>query len=183
MIDEWLGSDMAAHATAFDARGASRGCCRAFLDTDDAMTDVQRPSALVGWLNRLWGVLNRLGIGLDYSYELEVPGRRSGVPRRTPVNLMPYAGHRYLVAPRGRTEWVRNAEAHGSVLLRRGSKRLRIRLEPVPPDEAPLILKTYLQTYRSQVQQFFSVPPDANIEEFARIAANHPVFKAVEIAT
>ena len=60
---------------------------------------------------------------------------------------MPYARQRYLVAPRGRTEWVRNAEAHGSV------------------------------------QQFFSIPPDANIEEFARIAADHPVFKTVEIAT
>jgi len=147
------------------------------------MTDLQRPSALVGALNRFWGVLNRLGVGLDYSYELEVPGRRTGEPRRTPVNLMPYAGQRYLVAPRGRTEWVRNAEAHGSVLLRRGSRRLRVRLEAVPPDEAPLILKTYLQTYRSQVQQFFSVRPDANIEEFARIAPNYPVFKTTEIAT
>ena len=147
------------------------------------MTDAQRPSGLVGAFNRFWGVLNRIGIGLDYSYELEVPGRRSGTLRRTPVNLMPYSGHRYLVAPRGRTEWVRNAEAHGSVLLRRGSKRLRLRLETVPPDEAPLILKTYLQTYRSQVQQFFPIQGDANIEEFARIAARYPVFKTVEIAT
>ena len=147
------------------------------------MTDVKRPGALVGALNRFWGVLNRAGIGLDYSYELEVPGRRSGAPRRTPVNLLPYAGQRYLVAPRGRTEWVRNAEAHGSVLLRRGSKRMRMRLEAVPAAEVPLILKTYLQAYRSQVQQFFPIRPDANIEEFARIAANYPVFKAVEIAT
>jgi hypothetical protein len=99
------------------------------------------------------------------------------------VNLMPYAGQRYLVAPRGRTEWARNAEAHGSVLLRRGSKRLRIRLEAVPPDEAPLILQAYLQTYRSQVRQFFSIPADAKIEEFARVAPQHPVFRAIEIAT
>jgi deazaflavin-dependent oxidoreductase (nitroreductase family) len=147
------------------------------------MTDVQRPNALVGALNHFWGVLNRIGIGLDYSYELEVPGRRTGEPRRTPVNLMPYAGQRYLVAPRGRTEWVRNAEAHGSVLLRRGSKRLRLRLEAVPSDAAPLILKTYLETYRGQVQQFFPIQPDANIEEFARIAPQYPVFKTIEIAS
>ena len=147
------------------------------------MSDLQRPSAIVGLFNSLWGTLNRLGIGFDYSYELEVPGRASGTPRRTPVNLLPHAGNRYLVAPRGRTEWVRNAQAHGSVTLRRGAKRMRVRLESVPADEAPLILQAYLRAYRSQVQQFFSIAADAGIEEFAGVAPQHPVFRVVEIAS
>ena len=146
------------------------------------MTDVQRPSAIVGLFNTAWGMLNRLGIGFAYSYELEVPGRRSGTPRRTPVNLLPHAGNRYLVAPRGRTEWVRNAQAHGSVTLRRGTKRMRMRLEAVAADDAPLILQAYLQAYKAQVQQFFSIAADARLEEFARIAPQHPVFRVVEIA-
>jgi hypothetical protein len=69
------------------------------------------------------------------------------------------------------------------VTLRRGAKRMRVRLESVPADEAPLILQAYLRAYRSQVQQFFSIAADAGIEEFAGVAPQHPVFRVVEIAS
>jgi len=44
---------------------------------------------------------------------LEVRGRTSGEPRRVPVNLLVLEGDRYLVAPRGETQWVRNLRASG----------------------------------------------------------------------
>jgi F420H(2)-dependent quinone reductase len=58
--------------------------------------------------NRLVAALIRLGIGVWGLRILEVRGRKTGEPRRTPVNLLTLDGSRYLVAPRGHTQWVRN---------------------------------------------------------------------------
>ena len=44
---------------------------------------------------------------------LEVKGRKSGEWRKTPVNPLDFDGERYLVAPRGHTQWVRNMRASG----------------------------------------------------------------------
>ncbi len=44
---------------------------------------------------------------------LEVKGRKSGEWRQTPVNPLSFEGERYLVAPRGHTQWVRNLRASG----------------------------------------------------------------------
>ena len=66
--------------------------------------------------------LTRLGISLFGSRVLEVTGRTSGEPRRTPVNLLTFEGERYLVAPRGDTQWVRNLRASGEGRLLVGSR-------------------------------------------------------------
>ena len=61
----------------------------------------QRP----GWFtrhvtNRIVAGLTCAGISVAGVRVLEVPGRNSGQPRRTPVNLLTVDGERYLVAPR-----------------------------------------------------------------------------------
>src|SRR5215212_3383774 len=87
----------------------------------------QRP----GWFtehvfNRAVAVLTRVGVSVAGSRILEVRGRRSGEPRRTPVNLLDLDGERYLVAPRGHTQWVRNLRASGEarLLLGRGAEHV-----------------------------------------------------------
>ena len=71
-----------------------------------------------GWFtknifNRTVAALTRMGVSVAGSRVLEVPGRKTGEPRRTPVNLMTFEGQRYLVAPRGHTQWVRNMRVSG----------------------------------------------------------------------
>ncbi len=71
-----------------------------------------------GWFtanvfNRVVAGLTRCGVSLLGSRVLEVKGRNSGVARRTPVNLLAFEGERYLVAPRGETQWARNLRASG----------------------------------------------------------------------
>src|SRR5436309_1992126 len=80
-----------------------------------------------GWFpknvfNRIVAALTRLGISLLGSRVLEVRGRTSGLPRRTPVNLLELDGERYLVAPRGDTQWARNLRVSGEGRLRLGRK-------------------------------------------------------------
>ena len=66
-------------------------------------------NAIVTWLTRI-------GVSVYGSRVLAVRGRKSGEWRTVPVNLLKYNGERYLVAPRGHTQWVRNMRARKSVV-------------------------------------------------------------------
>jgi deazaflavin-dependent oxidoreductase (nitroreductase family) len=139
----------------------------------------QRP----GWFtqhvfNPLVARLTRLGISIAGSRVLEVRGRKSGQPRRTPVNPLTLDGRRYLVAPRGNTEWVRNLRASGSGRLLVGGRAEPFTATEVPEEERPPILRAYLRRWKWEVGAFFGgVSADSPEEELRRIAPEHPVFR------
>jgi deazaflavin-dependent oxidoreductase (nitroreductase family) len=120
----------------------------------------------------------RAGISIAGSRVLEVPGRKTGAPRRTPVNLLTVDGQRYLVAPRGHTQWVRNLRVSGSGRLLLGRRAESFTATELPVDDAEPILRAYLRKWKWEVGQFFEgVGPDAPDEDVRRIAPNHPIFK------
>jgi deazaflavin-dependent oxidoreductase (nitroreductase family) len=127
--------------------------------------------------NRSVAALTRTGISVAGSRILEVRGRKTGEPRRTPVNLLTYDGARYLVAPRGHTQWVRNLRVRGE-----GRLLLGRRVEPFAADELAdedklPILRAYLKRWKWEVGAFFDgVDADSGDDELRRIAPDHPVF-------
>jgi deazaflavin-dependent oxidoreductase (nitroreductase family) len=124
--------------------------------------------------------LTRMGLSVMGSRVLEVKGRKSGLPRRVPVNLLTLDGTEYLVAPRGETEWVRNARAgDGRVALLLGRKREeRTATELLDDAEKVPVLRAYLKRWKAEVGVFFEgVGPDSTDEELAAIAPKHPVFR------
>jgi deazaflavin-dependent oxidoreductase (nitroreductase family) len=136
-----------------------------------------------GWFTR--NVFNRavsglmaLGISISGSRVLEVKGRKSGEWRSTPVNLLEADGHRYLVSPRGNTQWVRNMRASGGGRLRLGRKTEDFKASEVPPDPRVPILRAYLKKWKWEVGAFFDgVGPDSTDAQLLKIAPEHPVFK------
>ena len=129
-------------------------------------------------LNPLIGALTRLGVSFWGSRILEVRGRTSGEPRRVPVNPLPFEGKRYLVAPRGHTQWVRNLRAAGEGHLLLGSRRERFTAVELDDVDKEPVLREYLRRWKWEVGQFFDgVGPDSSAEELARIAPDHPVFR------
>jgi deazaflavin-dependent oxidoreductase (nitroreductase family) len=137
----------------------------------------REPSAGEKIFNRIFGFLVGLGLGFSYNYLLEVRGRKTGKLYSTPINLLEWNGKKYLVAPRGRTQWVRNAEAASEVTLKKGSKRQNFRLRPLPDTERPVILKAYLDTFRREVQRYFPLPASSPEKDFAAISGSYPVFE------
>src|SRR5215510_9513320 len=124
-----------------------------------------KPNAVDRFINRAFGLLVRIGLGLRHNYLLQVRGRKTGLTYSTPVNLLERSGKKYLVAPRGYTQWVRNVMATGEATLVKGSKREEVRLRALPDEERPELLKDYLDRYRRTVQRYFPVaagsPPEA----------------------
>ncbi len=127
--------------------------------------------------NPLIAALARLGLSFAGSRILEVRGRKSGEPRRNPVNPLAVEGDRYLVAPRGHTQWVRNLRASGEGDLLLGGHREHFVATEIDDDEKEGVLRAYLRRWKWEVGQFFDgVGPDSPTEELARIAPDHPVF-------
>ncbi|MGZ5325909.1 MAG: nitroreductase family deazaflavin-dependent oxidoreductase [Solirubrobacterales bacterium] len=127
--------------------------------------------------------LTRLGISLVGSRVLEVTGRKSGEPRRTPVNLLKFDGAEYLVAPRGETQWVKNVRVNPRARLLVGRRDKDVTLSEMPPAETVPLLRAYLKKWKWEVGQFFGgVGPDSSDEELARIAPDHPVFRVESAA-
>jgi len=139
----------------------------------------RQPTALERAFNRVFGFLVGLGLGFSYNYLLEVRGRKSGKIYSTPINLLELGGKQFLVAPRGQTQWVRNAEVAGEVTLKKASTRRKFRLRPTPDADKPEILKSYLDNFKREVQQYFPVAAGSPAPAFASIAQNYPVFELV----
>jgi deazaflavin-dependent oxidoreductase (nitroreductase family) len=136
-----------------------------------------------GWFtrnvfNRIVAALTRLGVSVLGSRVLEVRGRSSGQWRRNPVNLLEFEGARYLVAPRGTTQWVRNLRASGQGRLLLGRRAEPFTATELPDADKPALLRAYLKRWKWEVGVFFQgVGPDSPEKDIRRIAPLHPVFR------
>jgi deazaflavin-dependent oxidoreductase (nitroreductase family) len=129
-------------------------------------------------MNPLVVLAMRAGISVWGSRILEVRGRTSGAPRRTPVNLLDIDGRQYLVAPRGEGQWVRNVRAdRGRLALILGRHRdERVAQELADAEKSP-VLRAYLRRWKMEVGVFFDgVTADSDDADLQRIAPDHPVF-------
>jgi F420H(2)-dependent quinone reductase len=130
--------------------------------------------------NRIVAWLTNIGLSVYGSRVLAVKGRKTGTWHTIPVNLLELRGQRYLVAPRGVTQWVRNVRAGSDAELRLGGRRERVKLVEIA-DNDPLkieLLREYLRKWAFEVGVFFEgVDANASAEDLRRIAPNHPVFR------
>jgi hypothetical protein len=126
--------------------------------------------------------LTRLGVSVWGSRMLYVRGRTSGQWRVTPVNPLTYQGDRYLVAPRGVTQWVRNLRVAGTGELVVGRRVEPFAATEVDDAHKPAVLRAYLRRWKFEVGAFFDgVGPEASDEELRRIAGGYPVFRITPI--
>lgn len=130
-------------------------------------------------MNQAVGALAKAGISLLGSRLLSVRGRRSGKWRSTPVNLLTVAGARYLVAPRGHTQWVRNLRVNPVGRLRIGRRAETFRAVELPDAEKPEMLRAYLKKWAWEVGAFFGddVSADSPQERLLHVAPGIPVFR------
>jgi deazaflavin-dependent oxidoreductase (nitroreductase family) len=138
-----------------------------------------KPKKSTNIFNESVARLTRLGISVWGSRVLYVRGRNTGEWRSTPVNLLTYEGNRYLVAPRGNTQWVRNLRAaSGEGELRVGRHAERFRATELDDDAKPQVLRAYLRRWKFEVGVFFDgINARAPEETLRRIAPGYPVFR------
>ncbi|MEQ4205056.1 nitroreductase family deazaflavin-dependent oxidoreductase [Actinopolymorpha sp. B9G3] len=126
--------------------------------------------------NRAVTWLTRRGWIDRHTYLLTVAGRRTGQPRTTPVTLVENVSGRYVVAPYGPVQWVRNVRAAGQVMLQRGGRVEPVHLRELGPAAAAPVLREYLRTVPI-VRPYFDVRPGSALADFEAEADRHPVFE------
>jgi deazaflavin-dependent oxidoreductase (nitroreductase family) len=124
--------------------------------------------------------LLRLGIPIGTTSLLTVRGRKSGQMHTIPVTLVEQDRERWLVAPYGVVNWVRNVRVAKQAILTRRRRSQTVRLEELSAAEAAPILKQYLTEVRV-VQPYFDVTPASSLEAFEAEAPHHPVFRIEEL--
>jgi deazaflavin-dependent oxidoreductase (nitroreductase family) len=134
-------------------------------------------------MNKAVAGLTNLGISLMGSRVLSVRGRKSGEWRSTPVNLLTVDGQRYLVAPRGHTQWVRNLRVNSEGRLRVGRRIEMFQAVELADAEKPEILRAYLKKWAWEVGAFFGddVKADSSAETLLQVAPGFPVFKITSV--
>jgi deazaflavin-dependent oxidoreductase (nitroreductase family) len=136
-----------------------------------------------GWftqhvLNRGIGRLARLGLAPKGLRQLAVRGRTSGEWKTVPVNLLELDGRRYLVAPRGLTQWVRNIRVAGGGELRLGRTIEPITVAELADEDKPEVLRAYVREWRSEVKAWFEGIDESSTDaELLAIAPGFPVFE------
>ncbi len=126
-------------------------------------------------LNALVRPLARVGLTGPRTHLLTVPGRKTGTSWSTPVSIVEEAGERWLVAPYGDRNWVKNARAAGRVELRRGRRREQLSVVELSPEDAVPVLRRYYELGRV-TRPFFDVSLESSDEEWLAEAPRHPVF-------
>ncbi len=141
------------------------------------------PTALTKLINSTLRQLASIGLSPRDTVAVQVRGRRSGEMRSNVVTYVEHDGARYLVAPRGTTEWVRNVRAAGGEASLKHGRSQPVRLVEVPDPERPPVIRAYLKKMPGMVRREFGVEADSSDADLERIAPRHPVFRIVDAAT
>lgn len=139
------------------------------------------PGLRAGAANRVLGLaVGRLGLPVAGVWILRTRGRRTGRVHDVPVVPVVLDGERYLVAPRGATDWMRNLNAAGAGELRRGRTAVAVTPEPVEGGERVAVLAAYVRAHRRRIGGFFEIRSEVTAEAVTRIADRHPVVRLRE---
>ena len=141
------------------------------------MSKTYRVPSFVSVSNRVIKLILRAGMKPGAMALLTVRGRKSGLPRTTPVAIIELNGQRLLIGAFGEVDWVRNLRAAGEATLQRGRHPEHIVVDELSPAEAAPILKQLLVDIPGFLLKNFEATPTSSLDEFEREARHHPVFR------
>ena len=121
--------------------------------------------------------LAEMGISIAGTRALRGRGRKSGKLRGVVINLLTVDGVRYLVSPRGDTQWARNVRAAGVVEVGPRWRRERLLVTELDDAAKPDVLKRYLARWYWQVKGYVAgLTPESSDDELRTAAPSIPVF-------
>ena len=137
-------------------------------------------STVMRLANGVVTALVKLGVKPGANAILTVPGRKTGLPRSTPITVVEHQGRRYVQCPYGEVDWVRNLRAAGRASLQSGRRIETITVRELNAEEKVPILQVVLRRAPKVVQRMSGVTRDSPIADFVKAAQRHPVFVVQE---
>ncbi len=108
----------------------------------------QKQSARLPWFVPLFNPIARrllaAGIPLGSNVLVTIRGRKSGLPRTTPLTIVEMGGRRWLLAPYGNVNWVRNLRAAGCATITVGRRTEEVTVGELGPTEVVTFFRDVL---------------------------------------
>ena len=82
-----------------------------------AVTSHERLPRRVRFFSPVLRFLLAAGVPLGFNRLVTIRGRKSGLPRTTPLAVIPFGGRRWVWSPWGESQWVRNLRATGRATI------------------------------------------------------------------
>jgi deazaflavin-dependent oxidoreductase (nitroreductase family) len=132
------------------------------------------------YANAMMTFLLRLGLPIGRQALLTVPGRKSGIPRSTPVALTWNDDGWQLVSVYGEVDWVKNLRAAKSASIKSRGREIPVSARELGDGDAALVLRELVGSIgfivRSVIGRHFTTDPAAPLEAWEMEARRHPTF-------
>src|SRR5438128_4178991 len=142
-----------------------------------------RSTRLPSWVPFFNPIARRLlaaGVPMGPNVLITVRGRKSGLPRTTPLTIVEISGRRWLMAPYGEVNWVRNLRAAGRATITVGRRKEEVTAVELGPTEAAGVIRDVLAPHarRSRLGSWFVRGVDkSDIDHREEAAEGRPVFE------
>ena len=146
-----------------------------------ARVETSHVPSLVGFFNPIARRVLKVGSLLGPNALITVRGRKSGLPRTTPVALVEIDGRRWVIGTFGETNWVRNLREAGEATLSVGRRREEVGASELTGDAGAAFFRDTLGPYVRRLPAgplLVSILGAKDIlEDPAAAAAHRPVFE------
>ena len=149
---------------------------------------IAKVSAAPGWVsvfNPLARRLLRAGVPMGPNTLLTIRGRKTGLPRATPVAIIEVSGRRWVWSPWGEVHWVRNLRAAGQATITVRGKAVDVRAVELEPAERVEFFRDTLGAVVRGIRfgaQFIRVVDGVDLSDPAAAAQGRVVFELLRAA-
>lgn len=145
------------------------------------MTQTGKPPSFVEFLNPVARRVLKLGRLLGPNALITVRGRKSGVPRTTPIALLEIDDKRWVIGTFGETNWVRNLRAAHRATLTVGRRHEEVVAEELDAAARATFFRDVVAPYVRRIRVgglLLSILGAKDVvEDPIRAAENRPVFE------
>ncbi|MFL5685796.1 MAG: nitroreductase family deazaflavin-dependent oxidoreductase [Chloroflexota bacterium] len=125
------------------------------------------------------------GVPLGYNALLTIRGRKSGVPRTTPIAIIDVDGRRWVWAPFGEVHWVQNLRAAGRATITIRGRTEEVRATELDDSERLAFFRDVLRRVAHDMPlgiQFIKLVDRVDLDDPTTAAEGRPVFELTRVA-
>jgi deazaflavin-dependent oxidoreductase (nitroreductase family) len=141
-------------------------------------------AARVPWVVPLFNPVARIllaaGVPLGFNGLITIRGRKSGLPRTTPVAIISVAGRRWIWCPWGDVHWVRNLRAAGHATISVRGRKEEVRATELDPAKRVAFFRDTLLPLARSIPfgvRFIRILDGVDLNHPVEAAEGRPVFE------